>query len=104
MRPAQLTITGVESSDPLVLDTLKNPFQVGFGCQVTGTIDYTVQHSFADPNQSGGIPAGSWFDHPSVAGATDNQDGTYAFPVRAIRLQGNSGTGTVTMDVIQAGH
>ncbi len=104
MRPAVVTITGVEDSDPLVMDILKNPFQVGFGCRVTGTVEYTVQHSFADPNQAGGIPSGSWFDHPSVAAASDNQDGTYAFPVRAIRLSGLSGTGTVTMDVIQAGH
>jgi len=39
-----------------------------------------------------------------VTGETTNQDGNYAFPVRAIRLNVTAWTsGTATLTVIQAG-
>ena len=102
MRPITVSVTGVENSEPIPLDTTRNPFQVGFGCIVNGTVTYTVQHTFDD------IWAGApsvWFDHPSVADLSANEDGNYAFPVRAIRLQNKAGsTGTTTLKLIQAGH
>jgi len=75
------------------------PFNVGFGVVKTGTVDFTVQHSFDDP----AVGFTTWFNHPTVAAQIANADGNYAFPVTAIRITMNSGAGTVTLKLIQAG-
>jgi hypothetical protein len=104
MRPIYLTATGGAESAPSPMNLNTSPFNVGFGVTVTGTVNYTVQHTFDnvwDPNFN---PATAvWFDHPTIAGQSTNKDGNYAFPVVAIRLKGNSGGGTATMTLIQAG-
>lgn len=91
--------TGTGSTDAVVTNTNTSPFNVGFGVVVSGTVNYTVQHTFDDP--ATGFT--TWFSHPSVAAATANQDGNYAFPVSGIKVLVNSGTGTVTMNLIQSG-
>lgn len=91
--------TGVGSSDALVMNTNQTPFNVGFGVTVTGTVTYSVQHTFDDPATGFSI----WFSHPSVAAQTDNDDGNYAFPVTGVKVLVTAGTGTVTMNLIQAG-
>ena len=99
MKVQTVSKTGVGSSDPLVMNTNISPFNVGFGVIVTGTVDYTVQHTFDDP----AVGFTTWFSHPSVAAETTNQDGNYAFPVTGIKVLVNSGTGTATMKLVQAG-
>jgi hypothetical protein len=91
--------TGVGSSSALVMNTNISPFNVGFGVKVTGTVNYTVQHTFDDP----AVGFSTWFSHPTIAAKTDNQDGNYAFPVTGIKVLVNSGDGTATMNLIQAG-
>ena len=98
MRPITKTVTGVGVSDWIPFDTYANPFNIGFGCVVTGTANYTVQHTFDDPASS---PTA--FDHPDIAAQTTSKDGNYAYPVRAIRLKINSGTGSVALTAIQGG-
>ena len=91
-------------SNWLTLDRNISPFSVGFGVVVTGTIDYTVQHTFDDiqiANPSG-VTA---FNHASIAAKTDNQNSNYAYPCVATRILINSVTSgaTLTFNVIQAG-
>jgi len=81
------------------MNTEITPFNVGFGVILTGVVDYTVQHTFDDP--ATGFT--TWFDHPTVAAQTSNQDGNYAFPVTGVRLSVNSGGGTATLKLVQAG-
>ena len=81
------------------MNTNISPFNVGFGVEVTGTVDYTVQHTFDEPFGE----SFTWFSHPTIAAKTDNQDGNYAFPVLQVRLTVNSGGGTATLTLIQAG-
>jgi len=76
------------------------PFNVGFGVTITGAPTYTVQHTFDNPWTT---TSPVWFDHPTVAAETTNQDGNYAFPVAAIKVVVTSGTGTATLTLIQAG-
>jgi archaellum component FlaF (FlaF/FlaG flagellin family) len=95
-------VDDVGSSSPLVMNTNCTPFNVGFGVVVTSTVNYTVQHTFDDPALGFGGST-KWFDHPTVANVADDQDGNYAFPVTAIRITVNSGGGSVTMNVVQAG-
>lgn len=105
MRPITVSVTGVGVSAPQPLDTIRNPFNVGFGVIVDGTVTYTVQHTFDDVWEAGfSAASATWFDHPDVAALSANEDGTYAFPVKAVRLQVTAGTGTATLKLIQAGH
>jgi hypothetical protein len=99
MKVQTVSKTGTGSSSALVMNTNISPFNVGFGVAVTGTVNYTVQHTFDDP----AVGFTTWFSHPVVAAQTVNADGNYAFPVSGIKLLVNSGTGTATLELIQAG-
>ena len=94
MRPQTLSQTGAGSTNGIVTDHYISPFNIGFGVVVSGTVNYTVQHTFDGTN---------WFNHASIVNQTTNQDGNYAFPVIQIRLTVNSGSGTATITAIQAG-
>lgn len=100
MRQQTVSKTGTGSSSMLPMSLNTNPFNVGFGVVVTGTVNYTVQHTFDNPQE---VASPTWFSHPTVAAATTSQDGNYAFPVAGIKILVNSGSGTATMTVIQAG-
>lgn len=99
MKVQTVSKTGTGSSSALVMNTNISPFNVGFGVVVTGTVNYTVQHTFDDP----GVGFTTWFDHPTVASQAANADGNYAFPVTGIKVLVNSGGGTATLNLIQAG-
>jgi hypothetical protein len=94
MKPQTQTQAGTGSTNGIVTDYYISPYNIGFGVVVTGTVNYTVQHTFDNTN---------WFDHPDVNSLTFSQDGNYAFPVLKIRLTINSGTGSATITAIQAG-
>ena len=91
--------TGAGSSAAIAMNVNISPFNVGFGVTVTGTVTYTVQHTFDDP--ATGFT--TWFSHPTIAGKSDNQDGNYAFPVSGIKVLVTAGAGTATINLIQAG-
>ena len=101
MRPIVIAKTGTGSSAIVPLDMYRSPFNVGIGVVVTGTVNYTIQHTFDDVQNSAVTPV--WFSHPSLAALAANADGNYAFPVRAIKILVNSGSGTATATIIQAG-
>ena len=99
MKVQTVSKTGAGSTSALVMNTNCTPFNVGFGVIVSGTVDYTVQHTFDDPATG----FNTWFPHPTVAAKIDNQDGNYAFPVTGIKVLVTAGTGTATLNLIQAG-
>ena len=99
MKLQTVSKTGTGSSSSLVMNTNISPFNVGFGVVATGTVNYTVQHTFDDPATG----FSTWFSHPTVAGQTANADGNYAFPVTGIKVLVNSGDGSVTLKLVQAG-
>ena len=99
MKLQTVSQTGVGSTAPIIMNLNATPFNVGFGVVKTGTVDYTVEHTFDDPTGT----LSNWFPHPTVAAEIADADGNYAFPVTAIRLTMNSGTGTATLKLIQAG-
>lgn len=100
MRQQIATKTGTGSSNVLPMDLYISPFNVGFGVVATGTVTYTVQHTFDDPQT---VASPVWFSHPTIAAKSDNQDGNYAFPVAAIKVLVTAGAGTAAMTLIQAG-
>lgn len=99
MKLQTVSKTGTGSSPALVMNTNISPFNVGFGVIATGTVNYTVQHTFDDP----AVGFTTWYAHPTIASKTDNQDGNYAFPVTGIKVLVNSGAGTAQLKLIQAG-
>lgn len=101
MRPIVVSKTGAGSSATVPMDYFKNPFNVGIGVVVSGTVNYTIQHTFDDVQNPLVTP--TWFSHPSLASLAVNADGNYAFPVTAIKVLVNSGSGTATATIVQAG-
>lgn len=99
MKLQTVSQTAAGSTSALVMNTNTNPFNVGFGVIVSGTVNYTVQHTFDDP----AVGFTTWFPHPTIASLSANADGNYAFPVTGIRLTVNSGGGTATLKLIQSG-
>ena len=82
----------------MVVNTNTNPVNIGLAFVVSGTVDYTMQFSFDDPNNFV-----TWFDDSTVAGKTANFSSSILYPVTGVRFKINSGTGTVTMSAVQAG-
>jgi hypothetical protein len=103
MRPTSISVGSAASSAWIPVDHRKNPFNIGFGVTIgAGVLTYKVQHTFDDVQDAAVTPVA--FDHPDVSGETTNQDGNYAFPVRAIRLTVTAFTsGTATLTIVQAG-
>lgn len=94
----------IASSRPIFLDTFA-PAPTAIQVTVSGTVNYTVRQSLDDPNTiSGGYPSVTWVSHPdtSLVAATATAQGNYAYIPRVTQILLNSGTGTVTMTVIQA--
>lgn len=100
MRPVTLTVTGIGISPVVPMDFRAQNFNVGFGCEITGTATYSVQHTFDDIYNPAITPV--WFNHAFVNAATTNQDGNYAFPIRAMRLNVTASTGSVTINILQS--
>lgn len=101
MRPIVLAKTATGSSSIAVMDHYQSPFNVGIGVVVSGTVNFTIQHTFDDVLDASVTP--TWFSHPTLVSLAANADGNYAFPIRGIKVLVNSGTGTATATVIQAG-
>jgi hypothetical protein len=99
MKVQTVSKTGAGSSSAVVMNTNVTPFNVGFAVIVTGTVAYSVQHTFDDPASG----FSTWFTHPTVFDQAENQDGNYAFPVTGVRVTVHSGGGTATLKIIQAG-
>ena len=99
MKQQTVSKTGIGSSTSIVVNTNVTPVNIGFGVVVTGTVTYTVQHTFDDPATG----FSTWFSHPTVVDETTNQDGNYAFPVTGIKVLVTAGDGTAALKLIQAG-
>jgi len=101
MRRVVLSKTGAGSSSISPMNLNTSPFNVGIGVVVNGTVNFSIQHTFDDVYDPAVTPV--WFTHPSLVSLTANADGNYAFPVSAIKVLVNSGAGTATATLIQAG-
>ena len=106
MRPISVTLTdasgGAKQSDPIIMDYHGRP-EVSLQVDVSGTANWTIQQTLNNPNASGATL--TWYNHPDVnlVAQTVGRQGNYAFPTVAIRLVLNSGSGSATLTVVQAG-
>ena len=109
--PFRVTQTGVSTTAGYTAtffpDYYVRPFSIGIGCVVSSTaVTYSVQHTFDDITSSTFVStAANWFYNTSFSSAAASADGSYTYPVSAIRLITTAGSsiGTVQMTCIQAG-
>lgn len=99
MRVQTVSRTGTGSTDAVVINTNISPVNIGFAVVVTGTVNYSVQFTYDDPS----VGFTTWFDDVSITSKTGNEDGSINFPITGMKVLVNSGSGTVTMNVVQAG-
>jgi len=94
------------TASPLVRLDEWAPGLVGIQVNVSGTVNYTVQSTMDDPNSpTNPVAAGSmtWVNSndTNVVNATTTQQTNFMFAPIFVRVLLNSGTGTVTMTVVQ---
>jgi len=99
MRPQIFSITGTGTSAWIPLDYKQNPFNIGFGVVVNGTVTYDIEHTFDDVLDASVTPTA--FKHSALTAQTANKDGNYAFPIKAIRINNTAGTGSTTVTLLQ---
>ena len=104
MLSSTVTQTAAGSTAPVPMNQYVTPFNVALSAIVTGTVNYTVQYTFDNVFASDYVPSsGNWTNHPSLTSQTTTLSSNIAYPVTAIRLTVNSGTGTVALTIIEAG-
>lgn len=96
---------GVASSQWCVVNYHTTPVNIGIGVTVTGTVNFTVEYTYDNPNApfSGTFPT-AW-SVTALASKAVNTDGSINEPVYAYRVTQNSFSsgGTIKMIGIQAG-
>lgn len=100
--------TSAHASSPWVKlnSDLPAPFGVGMGVTLaSGAANFDIEHTFS--RLPGAVTANSQipntFKNSGITNKSASIDGNYAFPVEAMRLNTNSGTGTLVWEFIQAG-
>lgn len=95
--------SGVGSSPWFIVDRDQDVINIGIGVTVSGTINYTVEYTYDDPNApySGTFPT-AW-PVTALTAKTANTDGSILVPIFALRLTQNSFTnpGTAKMIALQ---
>lgn len=111
---------GVGSSPWYTMDWLRRHggFYVGGGITGPSGTTYTLEQCYSDPNGIAGdnlVGAEQWsmfpaglvpphvYTYSGISGASGDNQFSYSTPVFAIRLTVNSGTGLVTLEMVQAG-
>lgn len=79
-----------------------SPMNVGYAIEVvSGAVNFTIQHTYDDPN--GSLPFPLPFDDPVIANQNATIDAAYVTPIKAMRVLINSGTGEIRCRFLQAG-
>lgn len=91
----------VAASNPIPLDIHGRP-EISLQAVVSGTVNWTIQQTLDTPYTTSAL---NWFDHidSNLVSQTVNRQGNYAYVPAATRIVLNSGSGSVTYTVVQAG-
>lgn len=107
---ATLTLTdhGLATTDTITVSGAGAPLDGTYavaGVTDANVITYTVDNSGVSVSNAGAtVSRMRVFDHPTVTSKTTLQDGNYAFPISAMRLNVTSYTsGKATLTIIQSG-
>ena len=92
-------------SKTIPIDFHQNSMQVALAVDVSGTISYTLQHTFQEIQNASVVPSTlTWYNHDVLASLTADNSSALAVPVTAIRILLNSLTSgaTIKLYVIQS--
>lgn len=97
--------SGIGTTSWVRLDEWASP-PVGIQCDVVGTVNYTVQSTYDDPNSPTNpvsVSAMTWIttNDTNAVGATGSVQTNFLFTPTYVRVLLNSGSGSVSMKVIQ---
>lgn len=109
-----LGTSGVASSDWKIINAqMFGPTEVAFAVSVTGTVNWSIEICYTNPNANANQMGGAFGNSPTppavLAGPTGltaqavAAQGTINDPFYAWRLTVNSGTGSATVTAIEAG-
>lgn len=110
MRPITVSVSdasgGAKSSAWVRFDDFA-PANISIQCNVTGTVDYSVQTTLDDPNSATNpVATGSvtWISSSdtNVVNATTSMQSNFAFAPTFARILLNSGSGSVTATFLQS--
>jgi len=98
---------GVGATDWQIPSREIPPVNMSFGVTVSGTVNYTVQYTYdsiqAPPGINQTVPLPTAWNVAALLNQAANADASIQAPIAAWRLLINSGTGTATIEAIQAG-
>lgn len=102
MRRIVQTVTGAATGATIEINFNNAVVGIGFACVVAGTVNYTVNHTYDDVFAA--VPP-TWFPHgvANMVNATSNQESNFIIPISGMQLVINSGTGSVTITILQQG-
>jgi hypothetical protein len=100
VRTINTTLSAAGNSPALPLDYRVSPFEVTIETYLTGAANFTIQYTTDDLLL--GAPT-NWINATGGTAVSANTEVTLISPVTAVRLVYNSGSGSVTMAVLQAG-
>lgn len=100
MTPISVSRTGVGRSVVRALDNFTDPFNVGLYYVVTGTATFSLELTPDDP--SDGTPT-TWLATSALTGLSASGVQQLVIPARGISINITSGTGSVTLYILQAG-
>ena len=94
---------GVGSTGWFAVNRHTTPVNIGIGVAVSGTVNFTVEYTYDDVNApfTGTFP--TVWSLSALAAKSANTDSSITFPIFALRLTMNSGSGTAFAQAIQAG-
>jgi hypothetical protein len=102
MRSQIIKQTGAGTTAWIPLDPRAQVFAVGMGAVVSGTATYTIEYTFdaiMDPLYTATPTA---FPHATMVNQTASSAGNFAFPCTAVRINQASGSGSVTLTILQS--
>jgi hypothetical protein len=102
--PITVTQSSLGSSRWIPVDYKQTPFNIGMGVKLSAgaVLTYTVEHTFDDIQNPNITPVA--FPNADLNSLSANDDGNYAFPVKAIRLTvGSYTSGDATLLIVQGG-
>ena len=98
------TVTGTGTSPIYGVDNFQAPFNVGIGVSISATATYSVQYTFDDIQADNYVPAsGTWFTSSDFSAISAAKGASFTIPCRGIRLNVSASTGSVTIQIQQAG-
>lgn len=94
---------GTSGGAPQPMNVNNTVVGVGIACYVTGTVNYTVYHTYDNIEDTTITPV--WFQHgvSNMVNATGDQESNFVIPIGAVQVILNSGTGSVITRIIQQG-